>query len=159
MDVKKATRCATMMVGIAVLGSSPLHAQSAESDSRDGILRVFERDFADGWRAADAEALASLWTNDGDWSSVVGSRRVVRGRAALAEIWATGIGGRSTPDELAIEIEVDHVRLLGDAHAVVDVVMTFATDTEAAASEAYVMVMTRIDGQWLIASARAVRLS
>ena len=155
----KARLSVTMLAWSGLLISAPLQAQTDDSRHHEAIRRVFERDFADSWREADSESIANLWTDDGDWSSVIGSRRLVRGRVALEEVWAIGLEGRTTPEELAIEVDVDHVRLLGGAHAVVDIVMTFAADTENAAREAYVMVMTHEGDRWLIASARAARLS
>jgi hypothetical protein len=85
--------------------------------------------------------------------------RVVRGETALRQVWEIGLSGRTQPEDLAIEVDVDHIRLLGDHLAVVDVVMTFAPATATPAREAFVMVMTRDNDRWRIASARAVRLS
>lgn len=146
-----ATGCVLMGLGSA---GTPLSGQDV-----DALARVFEIEFAQAWEARDVAALVDLWTEDGDWSSVVGSRRVVRGHAALRQIWETGLNGRTRPEELAIDVDVDHVRLLGDHTAVVDVVMTFAPHASTAAREAFVMVMERTGDRWRIASARAVRLS
>ncbi len=138
----------------ALAGPARVEAQASES-----IRELFERDFVEAWQARDASAIARLWLPDGDWSNVVGSRRVVQGTAALQEVWEVGLRGRSTPPELAIEIAVDHIRLLDSTHAVVDLVMTFAPATTGQIREAFVMIVVFVEGDWRVAAARAARIS
>ena len=117
-----------------------------------------EVDFATAWRARDADAIAALWAGDGDWSNVIGSRRIVTGQDAVRGVWDVGLGDRSTPEELAIDVEVTHVRLLGAGHAIADLLMHFAPESEAALSEAFVMVLAREGSTWRVVSARAARI-
>jgi hypothetical protein len=95
---------------------------------------------------------------DGDWSNVIGSRRVQQGRAAIEGVWAIGLEGRDEPEERAIHVQVDNIRQLGESHALVDVLMEFVPDGENPIREAFVFVV-RAEGEvWRIVSARAARL-
>ena len=75
---------------------------------------------------------------DGDWSNVIGSRRIQQGRAAIEGVWTIGLEGRDEPEDRAIHVQVDNIRQLRESHALVDVVMEFVPDGENPIREAFV---------------------
>ena len=56
----------------------------ARVEASQVITELFEHRFVELWERGDAAGLASLWVSDGDWSNVIGSRRIQQGRAAIA---------------------------------------------------------------------------
>ncbi len=133
-------------------------AFATPSSDEEAITALFEDRFAALWRAGDAAGLAGLWVEEGDWSSVVGSRRIVSGRKAIEGVWQVGLSGRETSEQRAIELEVDHVRLLDGHRALVDVLMRFPV-AEAWGEEAMVFVVGREADGWRVISARVARRS
>ena len=130
----------------------------ARAEASRDITELFEHRFVELWERGDAAGLASLWVPDGDWSNVIGSRRIQQGRAAIEGVWTIGLEGRDEPEDRAIHVQVDNIRQLGESHALVDVVMEFVPDGENPIREAFVFVV-RADGDtWRIVSARAARI-
>lgn len=137
--------------------AEPDAATALRTDVSD-IEALFEVDFAAAWRNRDVDAVAAIWAEDGDWSNVIGSRRIVAGRDQVRGVWDVGLGDRATSAELGIDVDVSHVRLLGPDHALADVLMHFAPSTDASLREAFVMVLARGAAGWRIVSARAARV-
>lgn len=132
--------------------------ESAPFQDPTGVEALFQIRFAELWRAGDAAGLAELWVEDGDWSNVVGSRRVQRGREAIAAVWRTGLEGRNTAAEREIEVRVDAVRRLSDSRALVDLLMSFSGRGGTRLDEAMVAIVERQEGSWQIVSARVARV-
>ena len=95
---------------------------------------------------------------DGDWSNVIGSRRIQQGRAAIEGVWTIGLEGRDRPEDRAIRVQVDNIRALGESHALVDVVMEFVPDGDNPIREAFVFVVRAEGDAWRIVLARAARI-
>lgn len=133
-------------------------AAAVPPDVESEIRSVFESTFVERWRAADAGGLAELWTEGGEWMSLIGSRRVVTGRPAIAGVWEIGLRGRDSAAALAIEAEVQHVRLLSEGIAQVDVLMTFGTEATGVIREAMFANLVETPAGWRIVSARVARL-
>ena len=145
-------------IGLVVVVAFVALAASAASDPGDQIRELFESDFVERWRSKDAQGLAELWTEDGEWMGLLGSRRVVTGREAIVGVWEIGLRGRDTPESLAITAEVQHVRLLGEGLAQADVLLTFGTEATGLMREAMFTNLAMTAEGWRIVSARVARL-
>lgn len=134
---------------------------AAHSDPRteESIAAVFTEHFAASWQAGDADALARLWLEDGDWMSVIGSRRVFTGQEQIAQVWEIGLQGRDNESSRALRIEIDAVRRFGSDLAQVDLVMIFGQPTSGVLREAMVAIVRWHDDTWKIASSRVARIS
>lgn len=129
-----------------------------ESLSPEEIAIVFDEDFRDFWRSSNPIGLATLWTEDGDWMSLVGSRRIVRGRKAIAGVWEVGLQGRESVDQLSLKIEFDQILLLTSTSAQVDLLMTFGTPTTGITREAMTAIVVETNEGWKIRTARVARI-
>jgi len=139
--------------------TSNVAAQSIdESSAFAEITSVLENDFVDAWEALDATAIAELWTEDGDWSNIVGSRNVVSGKSRIRGVWEVGLQGRETDEQLQLKVDISNIKRIEADVVLVDLVMTFAEDTPSAMREAFVMVLKKVGPSWKIVSARAARL-
>jgi hypothetical protein len=69
---------------LALALSLPGQAQSANNEERP--IRALIQDFADARNSHDGIAVASFYSDDGEWIAARGVR-TVRGRAALVELW------------------------------------------------------------------------
>ena len=122
------------------------------------ISGVFNEEFQELWGRGDAKGLGSLWTSDGEWMSLTGSRRIVRGQEAIAGVWEVGLEGREDPDQLALEIEVTQVIVLSPELAQVDLLMIFGSQRTGLMKEAMVAILVREAESWKIQSARVARI-
>ena len=119
---------------------------------------VLTRNFVAAWQRADAVELASLWAADGDWMSITGSRRAQSGREAIQGVWEIGLQGRETAEQRRLDIAIDAVREYGDDLHQIDAVMTFGSPETGQIREALTAILVRVEGDWLIASARVARI-
>ncbi len=119
---------------------------------------VLTGDFVAAWQKGDAPGLANLWTEDGDWMSVVGSRQVQSGQIAIQRVWEVGLEGRDTPEKRRLEILIDSVREFGEDLTQIDAVMVFGSPETGEMREALTAMLVRVEGGWLIASARVARI-
>lgn len=77
-----------------------------------GVEQTVER-FRDAWNRHDVDALASLWTEDGELNHPWGTRSV--GRAAVHEALASEHAGTMADSSLSIR----HIDARGDAQSVI----------------------------------------
>ena len=145
---------------VMFLGVTTVQAQEAQNvSSASAIASLYEDDFVNAWHAADAVAITDLWTDDGDWSSIVGSRRVVAGKSNLKGVWEIGLQGRDSAELRNLRVDITNIRMLKNGLGLVDLVMHFAEGSPSAMREEFVMVVQRVEEEWKIVSARAARLS
>ncbi len=126
-------------------GKGPQHLLSEE------LIRL--------WQAGDAEGLANLWSGDGEWMNLVGSRRLITGRKAIQQVWEQGLKGRSTPESLAIQVTITAVRSLSPGLAQVDAVIYYGLPETGVIREAITAVMELRHSRWYILSARVARIA
>lgn len=149
--MKRLTACCLLLLaGVAA------HADPRDEES---IAALFTEQFTTSWQAGDAEALARLWLVDGDWMSVVGSRRVFTGPEQIAQVWEVGLQGRDSEPSLSLRIDIDAIRRFGPDLAQVDLVMTFGQPSTGVLREAMVAIVEWHDDAWKIASSRVARIS
>ncbi len=146
---------------VALLVGGALVSMGASGGGGDeqAVERLFTHNFAQHWRAGEAEALASLWKEDGDWMNLTGSRRAWVGRESVAGVWQVGLQGRETPWHRALDVVVDGVRRLGEDVFQVDLDMTFGSAATGRVREAMLATVERSGDRWLVASARVARIS
>ncbi len=141
---------------LLALSLSPAVLWSAEDSA--AIESLFADTFAELWQRGDARGLSELWTEQGDWMSLVGSRRIRSGRQEIAEVWEIGLQGRDTPEKRALRLDVQAVNRLSPALAQVDVEMIFGTEATGLIREAMVAIVELTGEGWRIASARVARI-
>ena len=125
----------------------------------DAVADLFSGQFIAHWQAGNPERLASLWHEDGDWMSLIGSRRVFKGRDQIEQVWSVGLQGRDTPEARALAIEIDSVKTLSPDLAQVDMVMTFGHESTGIVREAMLAIVRRGETGWQILSNRVARIS
>lgn len=86
----------------------------------DQDIERFLHGFADAWSANDGDALADSFADDGSLINPFGQR--ADGRAAIAEMYSTYFAGMLKGTTTSITLE--HVRTLGDGHALTDAEQT-----------------------------------
>lgn len=123
------------------------------------VRKLFSEQFTTYWQLADAEGLASLWHEDGDWMSITGSRRIRKGRAQIAQVWSVGLRGRTTDEQRMLNLEIDAIQLLTPRLAQVDMVMVFGHAHTGIVREAMVALLEKEGATWKIRSSRVARIS
>ncbi len=149
-------RHASLFLGLLAMLAISTPGQPAEQDT---VEDLFLQQFTAHWQAGDAKSLANLWHEDGDWMSLVGSRRLFKGRAQIEQVWSIGLQGRDTVDARALTIEIDSTTMLSPVLAQVDLVMTFGHERTGLVREAMHATLQKGETGWKIRSSRVARIS
>ncbi len=144
---------------LALLAMLVAAGASAQPVEQDAVEDLFLQQFTAHWRAADAESLAALWHEDGDWMSLIGSRRVFKGHAQIEQVWSIGLQRRDSVEARTLTFEIDSTRTLSPSLAQVDLVMTFGHESTGIIREAMHAILRKDDGGWKILSCRVARIS
>ncbi len=124
-------------------------AQSAED-----AIRQSAKDFTAAFDSGDSQAVAALWTSDGDYADESG--QLVRGRDRIAAEYSAFFA--SHPG-VKIKIVVDCVRLLDANVAVEDGSSKLEPAPDGSStSSRYTAVHVKRGGKWLLASVRESRV-
>jgi len=135
-------------LGASLSAYPPIQENDATSDVEAEIRKV-SKAFEDAFDAADASAIAELFTADGEFIDV--ERLVYQGRDAVkAEFVATF---EAVPDS-AISVNIDSIRLVSPNVAIEDGQVTLATEAGPVSVSRYSAVYTKVDSTWKIASLR-----
>ena len=145
----------TAILGWALWGMPALAGPSAE----DPIKNLFLQSFISHWQAGDAASLAGLWQEQGDWMSMVGSRKVFKGRDQIEQVWSVGLNGRNTPESRTLSIEITGISLLAPHLAQVEMVMHFGHQTTGIIHEAAHAILERESAGWRIKTFRVARIA
>ncbi len=157
---------ASALLGVCFLGlfaSEPIKtcAQSAEPSSRNILLAVDSeveqairdsaQSFVDAFNKGDAQAIAALWTKDGELVDETGFR--TSGRAAIEEQYKTFF---TENPGAKIEVAINSIRQISQDSAMEDgqSLLTLASSAGTMASGTYVAVHVKENGKWLMASVR-----
>ncbi len=143
---------------LCLLVVSPVSALSQPTE-QGGAKALFLEQFTGHWQASDAKALAALWHEDGDWMSLVGSRRVFKGRDQIEQVWSIGLQGRDSAEARTLVIEIDSTRMLSPSLVQVDLVMTFGHESTGIMREAMHAILHKGDSGWKIVTCRVARIS
>jgi uncharacterized protein (TIGR02246 family) len=155
-------RIALALVVLLAIGASPLaQAPSAGSDE-EKIRAVVGTGLPGAINAADADAVAALWSETGTHSGLVYGARVREGRASIRQMWATGFSAPSHDAARKVSVEIADVRFVRPDVATVDARnvyhggVTAAGILKADTSELLFVVLTRENGAWMISASRVV---
>ena len=121
---------------------------AADSQADEKAIRATADEFVKAFAAADAKAVAALWTERGEYESDDGT--VLRGRTAIEAAFAAHFKGR--PAE-TMEIKIESIRFPSRDTAVEEG-LTSTTAGGAARVGHYRVLHVREDGKWRIALCR-----
>jgi uncharacterized protein (TIGR02246 family) len=130
--------------------ASPQSEVTETPNADIGAIHAQAQAYVDAFNNRDAESIAALWTEDGEYVDEAGQRFV--GRDAIEQAYTEMFAGGSTGE---IRIMVDSVRLLSpntaieDGRAVLD-----PAPAGAPGHSRYTAVHVKRDGTWLMASVR-----
>ena len=131
------------------LAASAQETKPAGSEAEQAISASAQK-FVDAFNKGDAKAIATLWTQDGEYIDELGKRTV--GRAAIekeyAEFFATNKGA-------TIEITINAVQQVSPDTAIEDGQSQLTLASPAATTHGqYLAIHVKQNGKWLIASVR-----
>jgi len=123
--------------------------KSVESDDLAAI-RQQSTEFAQAFNAADAKAIAALWTEDGEYVDAQG--RGISGREAIekeyADFFASHPGAK-------IQTVIDSLKLLSNGVAIEDGRSVLEpADAKGAGATKYMVVHVKVGDQWLMSTVR-----
>jgi uncharacterized protein (TIGR02246 family) len=133
--------------------SRPSAVASSDPASDLELLRQNAQEFAAAFNKHDAEAIAALWTADGDCVDDAGQRYA--GREAIEKAYAELFAGQPA---VRIQVVIDSLRLLSpdaaieDGHTELD-----PAPTGPPARSRYTAVHVKVDGQWRMSTVRESR--
>lgn len=124
----------------------PAPAKSADEDA----IRATAAAFVKAFEAGDAQALADLWTSNGDYISETG--QTCQGREAIKKRYESLF--RDYPGT-KIKIEIASIRLLGPHEAIEDGMSSLqSADGRRISSSRYTAVHVKESGKWLLSAVR-----
>jgi uncharacterized protein (TIGR02246 family) len=142
---------ALSLVGCQPVGEPETAAPAAEPTDEE-LLHQLAADFEKAWGAADATAVAALWTEDGDSLSQTGHHK---GRAAVEESYRQSFEGPFKGT--TVDIEMTSVRFLQPDLAIADgtYVVSGAEGVDVPGGNGqWTNVNMKVGDQWLIACSR-----
>ncbi len=129
---------------------------AAGPDNQDDLaaIRQSADEFVKAFNNQKPQALAALWTEDGDYIDESG--RVFVGRKAIAQEYAQFF---KEHDGVKLRLMIDSLRLLSDDAAIEDGrAVLDPMPAGAPAISKYTTVHVKIDGKWLMSTVRDVRI-
>ncbi|HEY1376924.1 MAG TPA: SgcJ/EcaC family oxidoreductase [Gemmataceae bacterium] len=126
----------------------PGRAAAADQDrpADRAAVREATRQFARAFEKGDANAVAALFTETGEYHD--GDDSTVRGRAALAKAYAEFFAKRA---DLKLESKSNAIRFVGQDTAVEEGTFTAKAKDQPTRSCRYSALLVRQDGKWLMA--------
>jgi uncharacterized protein (TIGR02246 family) len=125
-------------------------ADSGQASPEFAAIRAGSEAFVTAFGKADAQTLAALWVEDGEYVDETG--RVFAGRDAIREIYAQFFAENP---HAQIHIQIDSLRQLSPDAVIEDGRAVVALGPAGpASSSGYTAVHVKKDGQWLMASVR-----
>lgn len=131
----------------------PSAARQAESgEARDpdlAAIRASAQAFVEAFNKGDAQAVASLWTENGDYIDDSGNR--FTGRAAIEKVYSEFFAENANAK---IQINIDSLQRLSKTTAVEEGTSLVEVPPSAAAIGQYLAIHVKVDGKWQMASVR-----
>ena len=134
---------------VAVATQKP-DARIDPSETDIELIRAGSEVFVAAFNKHDAEAVAALWTEDGEYIDDTG--RTIAGRDAIAKDYSEFF---TTNPDVEIQIVIDSLRVISgdiaieDGRAIID-----PSPPGAPGVSKYTAVHAKVDGKWLMASVR-----
>ena len=143
----------TLASGEDAKPASPSDKRSAsakDSASDLAAIRAASQAFVMAFNKGDAQAVAALWTENGDYVDESGNAYV--GRKAIADAYAAHFAAHPNAK---IKVVIDGLRLLSDGAALEDGrTMIDPAPEGAPAIGKYTAVHVKVDGKWLVSTVR-----
>jgi uncharacterized protein (TIGR02246 family) len=141
-----------LLIALPALAQAP--AATPNSSAELDAVRATSQAFVEAFNKGDAQAVAALWTKDGDYTDDSGQTFV--GRDAIEKDYAAFFAENP---KARIRVVVDKLRLLSDTAAVED---GRATEDPLPlgppAVGKYMAVHVKVDGKWLMSTVRETRV-
>ena len=128
---------------------SNARAQTGTEAADTAAIKQVVKAYTDGWNTRDAKALAMLFTEDADYTTVRGGN--THGRKALEEMFVgllTGTGRFATSQRTD---SVERLRFISPVVAVVDDYWVVESPGQPPMKGLYSWVMVKENGRWLTA--------
>ena len=148
---------AQLLVDVGVAnGQSKVNPASADAAKVEKEIRAGADAFIAAFAKRDAEAIAAQWTPDGVYIDEAGQK--FTGRNSIQSEYETLF--KAGPDDLAIRIETDSVRLVNSDTAIEEgrAALTPQTPGASRVMSRYTAVHVKQEGRWLIAELRDTRI-
>ncbi len=145
-----AGQCLGQDVAASVEGDTKAVAESKVISPDLSAIHEASQSFAVAFNQHNANAVAALWTKDGEY--VDGTGRVLVGRDEISEDYQEYFAANP---EAKITIVIDSLRLLSSDTAIEDGRAAVESSTSGSGGFTnYTVVHAKVDGQWLMASVR-----
>jgi len=132
--------------------NTPENSSAASADKQ--AIRKSADDFVAAFNRRDAKALASHWTEDGEYINENGQR--FQGRASIAEEYDKFFAAHP---EVKLKLTIDSVRMISPTTAVEDGRASLEPlPAGAPGTSRYTAIHLKQDGQWRLASVRDSRV-
>jgi uncharacterized protein (TIGR02246 family) len=140
-----------VVVGMALSAVAADKAKETKktADSTEAAIRATADEFVKAYHAADAKAIASLWTEHGEYESDDGT--ILRGRPAIEASFAAHF--KSQP-AAKMEIKIESIRFPSRDLAIEEGLTCTTAGGRLLESARYRAVHVREDGKWRIALCR-----
>ena len=132
------------------LGSPVARSIGQEASGEESKIRANLKAYLEAYAKRDASALADLWSEEGEFQSPLSGNKVV-GRAAIEKEYRDIFAGA---EQIALEAEIQSLRLVTPEVAVEDGVARVMRPGDAPEETSYRVIHVRQDGKWLIDSVR-----
>ncbi|HEX5105750.1 MAG TPA: SgcJ/EcaC family oxidoreductase [Pirellulaceae bacterium] len=148
------TVIAALLLTAGVAGQAVAQAPPVtKATTAEAALRQSSQAFAEAFNQGDANAVAALWTEDGDYIDEAG--RTFAGRKAIEKSYAAFFAAHPG---VKIKVVVDSIKLLGDSAAIEDGRAFLEPAPGAPAISKYTAAHVKIGSQWLMATVRDSRI-
>ncbi len=143
---------------------APALAQTTAAADEAPIRAIIETALPERINAADAKAVAALWSEAGTHGGLIVGARIRDGRESVQQMWATGFSQPSRDPARKLSVAISRIQFLRPDVASVDARNTYHGGQTAAGAlrpdtgELLFAVLTRENGTWTIASSRVVPL-
>ncbi len=141
--------------GIAQEAAKTSNAGKPQAPSAElTAIRTTSQAFTEAFNRQDPQAIAELWTPDGDFVDELGNRYAGRDaiQAAYARFFAENPAAR-------LRVIIDSVRLLNDLTAIEDGRTTIDPPPAGAPGMGkYTAIHIKVDGKWLMSTVRETRI-
>ena len=153
--MKRLTTVAASLALVSLIPvSSPAERDKQQESTTEAIQKVVTA-YTKAFNEADAEALADLWTPQGDYLGPRGQR--IQGRDAIRENFRRFFSANSQTNLTAT---ITAVRLVGQDVAVVDGIAEVAPPLQGPPVDGhFVVVLHKQDNRWFVESARDILVS
>jgi uncharacterized protein (TIGR02246 family) len=146
-----------IVLSIAVVFASTLfaHAEPAKSAHAkdEAEIRASIESYLQAYNKGDAQAVASLWSEEGEWVSPAGAR--IQGRKAIAteleQVFKASPG-------LSIELTNPSIRFITNDVAMEEGSVKVMRSGEVTSEATYIAVHVRRDGKWQLDSVRETEI-